>query len=294
MNASGRLAQYMAKHAKRFRACTRSALRTGDVEAVHDLRVASRRLQEPLRVIGELTGRKRAGTLIRKLRKARRAFRDLRDLDVLRVTIEDAGGGPLREADAEELRAIIAVHRSAEWERCRGRISTPALAEISRGLASVCRRFRQIGSARSDELLGQLDALVASRAAPLLQRDPSDETACDLHETRVELKRFRYAAELEAHVRNRDEDDFLDALAAMQDLLGAWNDELAAARSVSRLARRRMTLTCNADWAARLFDFAGDRVRSADARRRDIVSGWTALHERIAAGVQWSGRTAQA
>ncbi len=53
------LADYVAKHRRRFAENLSLALDAGDVESIHDLRVASRRLTEPLKLLSRWTCRRK-------------------------------------------------------------------------------------------------------------------------------------------------------------------------------------------------------------------------------------------
>ena len=88
--------------------------KTGDAEAVHDLRVASRRLSEPLLVLeGSVPGR----TIMKNRRELgdwRRTFRRVRDLDVLIDNIrayQELGVDMMisKPFDVDELRRTIDV-----------------------------------------------------------------------------------------------------------------------------------------------------------------------------------------
>src|SRR5437867_1740435 len=103
------LIDYVEKHLKRFSTNLEKAIESGDVEAVHDLRVASRRLTEPLKMLAPWMDKGRIKVTLRSLRKARRAFRKVRDLDVVQASV--CNGAPLDSTDLAPLEGILTRRR---------------------------------------------------------------------------------------------------------------------------------------------------------------------------------------
>jgi len=82
------LVRYQHEQLVRFGANLGKALSTEDVDAVHDLRVASRRLHDALDVmdLGSVEG---GGAVQASLKRIRKGFRRVRDLDVLRISLRE-------------------------------------------------------------------------------------------------------------------------------------------------------------------------------------------------------------
>src|SRR5438132_541848 len=89
------LLEYTEKQLKRLTSKSEKLCESGEVDAVHDLRVASRRLVAPLRIMADYIGDKRVREIIRDLRKLRGAFRDTRDLDVVQSSLVRPGSSSL-------------------------------------------------------------------------------------------------------------------------------------------------------------------------------------------------------
>lgn len=277
------LIAYIEKHLKRFDSNLAKVFERGDAEAVHDVRVASRRLTEPLRLIGEWIGRKEAGRVIRLLRRARCAMRRTRELDVLQAAVAASARefGGLEPSDLAQLEGVLTQQRERAVARGRRRCKRLAADEIGPHVCRLADRFAASVDADGDLLVEQnVEQLFRCWGRRVLDADARLETT-DLHQTRLCAKRFRYSAELLRDIGGRHEAALLEQLVRMQDLLGHWNDQLAAARRISGIARRRKVLARQSDWAARLLSYAAQLAASAEGDRRSTIEAWPAFEAAV-------------
>jgi CHAD domain-containing protein len=196
-----------------------------DVDGIHDLRVASRRLRA---IIGDASGRfrKRAVKPFRKrVRAITRGLGKARELDVSIGLLEEIKKSAPKEAHA-------AIARTARYLRkLRG-------AE-SKQVDESCARVRAKGF--GEELQTLLDADKGSskchrkdtratlrwrhRALSDAYHDwvksPSDES---LHAVRVALKKLRYSCEIAKPLYGHRMEEFIEQVKAAQEVLGDWND----------------------------------------------------------------------
>ena len=202
----------------------------GDPEAIHQARIATRRLRSHLRTFGELVDPSWATTLRDELRVVGDALGRVRDTEVL----------------AERLRA------AAE------RLDAPRAAEAVAGalldrLAEA--RGTLAATMSSADYLALLDRLIVASAAPKLSVDPdapaadalrpvvqrtwrrlrrrvrrSDDPPTDdeLHRVRIEAKRARYASETIAPLVGKRAAAFARAATRLQDVLGEHRDATVA------------------------------------------------------------------
>lgn len=203
-----------------------------DAEAVHQMRVALRRLRAAIGLFREaLSGpaleaaRERAKTLAGVLGGAR-------DWDVFREMIADGPGAALADEpgfyallDAVELRRATAYRAARE---ALDDSQTKSFVEDLR--KAVARRdwtaaegARDAGSARgfAAKALTRLRKRVLKRASGLAKLSPEER-----HAARIALKKARYGAEFFESLFSHVEDaaDYSAALAELQDGLGAFND----------------------------------------------------------------------
>lgn len=270
------LAAYVQKHLKRFEKNLTAAQKSGEVDAVHDVRVATRRLAEPLGLMGYGLGRKVVQNERRHLRKSRRALRKVRDLDVLQKSLmENPTGGGLEPTDLAQVEGILTQRREkalSKARRCWARVKSDKLVRRVDKLAESYEDLMREGL--DEELARRVRQLFLQRAERLIARDPRRPETVDLHETRICVKRLRYAAELMRDTQVGTDQDLIDSLAKIQERLGHWNDDLVAARMIARIAQKMNSLVEQPAWAARLLTYSAERARSAEAGRHAIVQEW--------------------
>ena len=199
----------------------------GDVTAVHQARVASRRLREILPILELDPGVSRK--LGKRLRKVTRTLGPVRELDVL-ITL----GRDWKEANPRERRALARVTENIQNERTHAdsheAVASAAkrLGRAARKLEKISRDLKDVDRTRSRRRAWQwaLEARVARRAVAL------DEAMTEagavylperLHRVRIAVKKLRYAVELLLESRAGG-NGALKALKRSQDTLGHLHD----------------------------------------------------------------------
>jgi CHAD domain-containing protein len=283
LTTAGRLAAYVKKQLKRFEKNLAAAREGGDVDAVHDIRVASRRLAEPLRLMGQWMGRKSLMSERKRLKKARGALRKVRDLDVLqKALMESSAGGILEPNDLAQVEGVLTQKREKALCRARRKWEQFSIKKLVAGISDHADRFGGVVREGLDEAVAEhVRRLFRERAERLLARDPRRPESGDLHQTRICAKRLRYAAELMRDTQVQTDQELIDILAKMQERLGHWNDDLVAARTVAKIACRTATLVEQPGWSARVLSYATDRARSAEAGRRSILDEWPSVENTL-------------
>jgi len=192
----------------------------GEVEAVHDLRVAARRLRAALTLLVENPEGRRARRADKTLRDLARAAGRGRDLD---VGLEILEGLPSATSEGN-----VRLRRALSSSRARARfLSREALLDLE--LAHLRRDLRALVAAtRVDRpvLAGRLDALrlreeaIIDGALATGRAWPKPE---QLHGARRAARRLRYAAEVEA-LFDGAASDTADRWRKMQSRLGDIQD----------------------------------------------------------------------
>lgn len=199
---------------------------TGDVGAVHATRVASRRLRELMPVL-QLEGK--SAKLSHHLRKLTRRLGTVRETDVVLLVIAE-----LHESGRFPATALRLVRDAAQSSRneARAEISgKPAAASLSRLMRKLDRAARKLEGTEDAQSRRAwrwvLDARVSRRAAALgdaIDKAGSVYLADRLHSTRIAVKKFRYALELDVESRGLKSTPELRALKRMQEVLGRLHD----------------------------------------------------------------------
>jgi CHAD domain-containing protein len=210
------------------------AARAGEVGAVHQARVASRRLREALPLVKGAAGRK----LGRTTRRLTRALGPVRELDVT-LSILDA-----LEANEQVSRSAAALLRHAVREE-RQSLHDGVVREIDRwesgkpgkkALAAAREQAAAPGAAVPP--VSRIDAARkrAVRRSHRLRR--AIDTAAGiyvperLHDVRIAVKKLRYAMEVVRELSRSRATARIRALKRVQDLLGRMHDlEMLIART---------------------------------------------------------------
>ena len=217
----------------------------GDPEAVHQLRVALRRLRAFLGLLKRVVpANAELATTAMRAKKIASALGEARDWHLLREELERGPREFLREEpgffallDAVELRrlraleavraAIVAPTTQQFVRELRGVISRRAWREGSKGL-------EEKGSARvfAIKALNRLHRRAVKRCEGVAALEPEQR-----HKARIALKKARYAAEFfESLFCRKAARTYLRGLATIQDQLGEDNDRRTAARLLSEIA----------------------------------------------------------
>lgn len=161
-------------------------------EAVHDLRVALRRLLSLVQLISDISPRKRLRKLSRSLKDLLDQFDDLRDTQVMLEEISRT------IAELPQLQAFQAHLQKAgkrSLKELRGRFKKTDLKEVARRI----RRTRESLAAEEKvdvaaPLLQSVDEAYLKTRQKLGRVDPVQPAS--IHRVRVAFKKFRYMVEI--------------------------------------------------------------------------------------------------
>jgi len=262
-----------------------AGVRAGDVEAVHQMRVAVRRLRSDLRTLRPLLQAGWANDLSAALRPLAASLGAVRDLDVLVARFETGGAdlaGDLAPLIAD-LRGLCEVARTALIES----LGSPAHAALVARVVAAARE-PQLGPLASGDAGDVLPPLVtaawrrlARTADPLaraLAHDVVDPADTELHRARILAKRARYASEATSQFlgrrRGRAATRFARRLADVQGLLGEHQDATGMIRELRDGVTNRPSDARMAFAAGRLFE---REAAAADQARRAFPGMWSEL-----------------
>ena len=214
-----------------------AALDAGDIEGVHDMRVASRRLRSALRDFLPYMSKGQLSDTREELRKVADALGRARDHDVAAVALKEVASEAPAEAHAviEEFASARRVEAEQEREALAGEISKERLARLQaefvealeRALAAARRRkkagqrpqdlsFRDVGREVILARWEELRKISASLYRPF--------KAKRLHKARISAKRLRYALELFAPCLGDRLKTLAKEVARLQKSLGELHD----------------------------------------------------------------------
>ena len=239
----------------------RPAVLAGQIEGIHQMRVAFRRLRSGLRIFRPLIPPEASAARVEDIRWLNGFLGPARDWDVF---LEE-GMLPMfahfpRKRGLSLFRVKAESIRQTHHRTLREALDDPRYRQLTRGLAAwLDDRVWRDGP--DDERRKRLARPALDFATPLLDRDHRQVTnrgeafaelsAEERHALRIRIKALRYALDFFASLYPAPAvKSYLSALARLQDSLGLMND-IAVAR--------------------RLLDEAGLRAVSA---ARQVIDGW--------------------
>jgi triphosphatase len=210
-----------------------------DVEALHDMRVAARRLRAALRLFEPYLPAG-AARLRRELGWVDGALGAVRDRDVQlarlaewRETVGARTGGALAAVLRDQREAararLLQVLDSRRYERLVG----GSVAMLRRGPLRRAAAARQPVLAVAPDLIRRRYRAVKRKG----DRITPQAAAGDYHALRIRCRRLRYALELHRDVYGRRVQLFVRSLIALQDLLGRHQDAEVARAWLGAIGR---------------------------------------------------------
>jgi len=222
-----RVEEGLARRSSELVAAARRVRTGGDPEAIHDLRVATRRLTAALRAWESLMPAKAGRGACDALRRLRRRVGRARELEVHVALAEsrrpDAGANP-RVVDTilERLHERLARRRRAAMKRVSPRRLKRLMGRVEAATAGVRERGRNHPGATAEALA--VERGNAERAGVALRsaaRRPDDVT---LHEARLRVKQWRYLLECLEEAMPDAPWQAAEPLRRIQTLLGDIHD----------------------------------------------------------------------
>jgi len=212
------------------------AARAGDVAAIHQARVATRRLREALPLVARGSSARKLTRIVRRLT---RALGPVRELDVALLTLDDLAAA--REVPRD---AVTALQQAVRQERARLRmdmartVDRADMDKVSRKLiAAASKRDKLVLRPRSPHPKQLATARErAARRAERLRASIENAAAIylpdRLHEVRIAVKKLRYAMEIVRDLTGSRATVRIMQLKRAQDLLGRIHDlEVLIART---------------------------------------------------------------
>ena len=204
----------------------------GDIEALHDMRVATRRMRTVFRVFADYLDAETTTPCIKGLRRIGRVLGAVRDMDVFRAKAEEyldtlsASGRP-------DL-ALLKAAWNAEYTRARAQmlkyLDSGKFAQFRNQFnAYLDEAVTDDGAPKVRDVVAQLikQQVDAFRACKMRLDEP-DCTFADYHQLRITAKHLRYTLEYFSEVLNPASERAISAVRLLQNHLGALQDAVVA------------------------------------------------------------------
>lgn len=264
--AADAVAAHLARHVRAFQAQD-LRVRRDLPDAVHQMRVAARRLRSGLKVFAPLVEEHWADALRSELAWIAGVLGEVRDREVLeeRLLVHAA---ELGEPDAEAASGAIRRILDAEIGPARAGVDEAMVSPRYVALLDVLvdathsPRLTKAAQARCSQALPPLVRRTWRRLARDVEQLRLDSPDVEWHEARIAAKKARYSTEMLVPVFGDPAKALAKQLASVTELLGDHHDAVIAAQTLRRFAGTR-NLTGRAGFAlGRLHDV--ERAHAAD------------------------------
>lgn len=254
-----------------------------DVEGVHQLRVALRRLRAALQLMHAIGARSRLESLRSDARWLAQSLSAARDWDVFQTeTLPVVAQACASLGGFTALREIAERHRTNAYRRIRSALAGARATGFLLGLGEWIET-RGWRSDVSPETLGQLALPAIDFAAIVLQarhakvlkrgRHFKSQTAERRHELRLALKKLRYSVDflLPLYGDRKAAKKYARRLARLQERLGLYNDMATTNRLLAGLGSES---TEGAIAAAAITGWQAHAMNGAEAPLREAWRGF--------------------
>ncbi|MFI5956723.1 CHAD domain-containing protein [Cryptosporangium sp. NPDC051539] len=266
-------------------------VRRDEPDAVHKMRVSTRRLRSALQTFGTVVDRRATRPLTDELKWLAGVLGEARDLEVLRerfasqvaATADDLVIGPVqaritghlahRQAEARDhvLEALNSERYFALLDALDGLVDDPPLRGGSR---------RPAGK-ELPRTLRKSHRRVSRRVSAAVDLGPGPERDHALHEARKAAKRARYAGELARPALGRTAKRFAGEMEGVQEELGAHQDSVVARRVLREIGMQAHLAGENGFTFGLLYGGEQQRADLVEARIPEVRTAVRAAKRRL-------------
>lgn len=264
-----------------------------DIEDVHDMRVAIRRMRSALRLLGDYYKPKVIRTYNRKLRRVARALGAVRDLDVMIEAFANYATPAEGDMPPEAERVIAAMDKERDLARMelnhaldRGEyrrfvndfsqfLTTEGAGAKMHNDDLAPSQVRHILPTLIYSHIGAVRAFDAVIAEAIEQNDQ-----VTLHNLRIEFKRLRYAVSMFEDVLGAQAEGFINELKKIQDHLGELQDSYIAVQRLSDFLDE-----VDEEAAAFLQTYIDQLSPNAEDKRKRFAEIWKRFNSKTVQGM---------
>lgn len=205
----------------------RAVIEEQSVDALHDLRVASRRLRAVVSLIGRTMPRRKTKPLAAGLRQLTRTLGLPREIDVNIEIIEhlmQTTPAPEDRAAIEHLLETLAARRTVEHRRMIRKLNNLNIKKLRRQILDLADRIPESAAAEDARSVDEALAPLIENAFAGLPAVRQSERPDELHEMRIAVKRLRYAFEWLSPAAPGGFAGLIQRAVGLQDCIGSHHD----------------------------------------------------------------------
>ena len=209
----------------------------GEIEPLHQARVATRRLREILPLCACEVPGGLANRTLRRVRRVGKALGDVREIDVsIDVAEEIIQAGNVNTAAGRHLQQHLQNEREERRARMLDRLSSVNVRKLERDLADVAR---VLGMRQQTDGWAQMLAVRMERRSEGVRRAVGEAGALYIsdrvHRVRIVTKKLRYTLELAGDTGEARTRDAVRDLKEIQEVLGRLHDLEVLGRMIQDL-----------------------------------------------------------
>ncbi|NJN92721.1 MAG: CHAD domain-containing protein [Anaerolineales bacterium] len=205
-----------------------------DIEALHDMRVATRRMRAAFRVFEQGYSKKTIKPLLAGLRATGRALGRVRDLDVFMETLQayQLTLPPTEQSGLQPLLETWSVERTAARREMLAYLDSPEYSKFKQNFRKFVKtkglgaKPVPVGMPLPYQLRHVVPSLIYKRYEAVHAFEVVLETASieTLHELRIAFKQLRYTLENFEEILGQEREMVIREVKILQDHLGQLND----------------------------------------------------------------------
>jgi CHAD domain-containing protein len=253
------------------------------IEAVHRLRVTTRRLRVAIRALADLLPPRAAKRHRRELKRFAKQLGEARDLDVFAKALHSYR----KRLPPEERAGLRGYARHLRHARRTARARLVATLSDARRTALLTELHAMLAATLPSTRASDIGAIASKRLPRSLRRvrklgrklakKPSSD---GLHDLRIDVKRLRYELELFASV-SPDVATVAHAAKDLQDILGKHQDACAASAHLREYSRR-LRAAAGSKPERRALKLLRKRLDRKAARARErFATQWTRFERAV-------------
>ena len=250
----------------RFIGYETQVLKGNDPEAIHDFRVASRRLQQAFDLLYPLPRAKRAKKLRRVIQRSRSLLSTIRNCDVL-LEHTEAALKKTRTSHNSSWRAFrdyLLSQRTSEFSKATDQLTRLNLSGFFLKMQGFLKEHPSTATSKNAESHANESQAEDTKQQPRfedrlagsilrswetfeenVQKAASERESKNLHAVRISAKKIRYLIEVVSEMKIKESAAILARLKRLQQLLGDWHDMEVMEDSMAEMLARPKFLRAN-------------------------------------------------
>jgi CHAD domain-containing protein len=287
---------YVERLAEELHVHVPKALSHWDEQAVHQARVATRRLGAALALVKPKVGKKKRKALAQVLRRLRRRLGPLRDADVMLGHLADLAATPKHAEAAEWLAGRIRAERDVlrEGSIAQGPPSGvladlgtwyPVREQIAESLDALPALLARSLHLQLDAFVEQADAVVRRSKDASSPGAPNTDSH-DPHQVRIAGKALRYTLEMALAQGHALDKSVMKRFKRMQEALGAWHDFVVLTEKAMRCSLDATLPHHDPGTQEKVLELAKVTLRRAAQQLDQFGKTWSSHGEELARSIR--------